>query len=203
MGDDAVRINFVGTSELARACYLGSQDVFDSVFWLPGGVDAIPCPRWAKERERVCPEMFDADTVVMIGVQVKIAAANLRGCCVIGFHPTLLPSGRGGSPIQRQILDHEVPGCTFFRMTDKLDAGPVLGQVVLPWCQTSAEYYAACCAAAPALLRLVLAGNQIGRKQDDPPTYRKRLTDGEQRRMSERTRDVVYSGHYRKLRLEK
>lgn len=197
-----MKINFVGTSELARDCLRGCNYNFAEIFWMPGGPDAIPAPSYARVCDRILPVMFDADTTVMIGVQAKVAMEHLRSCCVIGFHPTLLPTGRGGSPIQRQILDHEVPGLTFFRMTEAMDAGPILGQVVLPWCQTSAEYYQACCAAAPDLLRLVLRGNQIGRKQDDPPTYRKRLTDAEQRRMSERTQDAVYSGHYTKLRIE-
>lgn len=197
-----MKVNFVGASELARACYIGNQEPIDDVFWMPGSADAIPCPKWAKECDRITPAMFDSDVTVLIGVQAKVASVHLRSCCCIGFHPTLLPSGRGGSPIQRQILDHDVPGITFFRMTEAMDAGPILGQVVLPWCQTSAEYYAACCATAPSLLRLVLSGNQIGRKQEAPPTYRRRLTDAEQKRMTDRTRDAVYSGPYEKLRLK-
>jgi len=44
----------------------------------------------------------------------------------ICFHPTDLPYGRGGSPYQHMILSGaEVTVMTAFRMTDKLDAGPI------------------------------------------------------------------------------
>lgn len=44
----------------------------------------------------------------------------------IGFHPTNLPYGRGGSPYQNLILRHQyVSVLTAFRLTDEIDAGPV------------------------------------------------------------------------------
>lgn len=42
------------------------------------------------------------------------------------FHPTDLPYGRGGTPIQNLILrGHKTTVLTAFRMTSELDAGPV------------------------------------------------------------------------------
>jgi len=44
----------------------------------------------------------------------------------IAFHPSDLPQGRGGSPVQNQIIEgHDITKLTAFRMTDELDAGPV------------------------------------------------------------------------------
>jgi methionyl-tRNA formyltransferase len=45
------------------------------------------------------------------------------------LHPSPLPKYRGGSPIQHQIINGETKSAvTFFKMTEKLDAGPILYQ---------------------------------------------------------------------------
>tara|TARA_R110000851_G_scaffold280528_1_gene433826 strand:+ start:219 stop:854 length:636 start_codon:yes stop_codon:yes gene_type:complete len=45
----------------------------------------------------------------------------------ICLHPSPLPKYRGGSPIQHQIINGEsLSAVTFFKMTDKLDAGVIL-----------------------------------------------------------------------------
>ena len=47
----------------------------------------------------------------------------------ICLHPSPLPKYRGGSPIQHQIIKGEsLSAVTFFKMTDKLDEGPILYQ---------------------------------------------------------------------------
>ena len=47
----------------------------------------------------------------------------------ICLHPSPLPKYRGGSPIQHQIINGEsLSAVTFFKMTDKLDEGPILYQ---------------------------------------------------------------------------
>ena len=47
----------------------------------------------------------------------------------ICLHPSPLPKYRGGSPIQHQILNGEITSSvTFFKMTDKVDAGPIFFQ---------------------------------------------------------------------------
>jgi methionyl-tRNA formyltransferase len=49
------------------------------------------------------------------------------GC--LNVHPSLLPKYRGPSPIQSTILSgDEKTGVTIMRMTEKLDAGPILSQ---------------------------------------------------------------------------
>lgn len=49
-------------------------------------------------------------------------------CC----HPSKLPAYRGGSPLQHQIMDGETESAvTFFRMTQEMDAGPILSQIPL------------------------------------------------------------------------
>ena len=47
----------------------------------------------------------------------------------IGFHPTLLPNGRGRAPLAWLILERGPAAATLFRMTAEADAGPILAQV--------------------------------------------------------------------------
>src|SRR3989344_8837679 len=47
----------------------------------------------------------------------------------LNVHPSLLPRHRGASPIQYTILNgDEKSGATIIRITEKLDAGPILAQ---------------------------------------------------------------------------
>lgn len=47
----------------------------------------------------------------------------------IGFHPTLLPQGRGPAPIINTILEgKEISGVTLFHISEDLDAGDIIGQ---------------------------------------------------------------------------
>ena len=49
------------------------------------------------------------------------------------FHPSQLPEGRGGSPIQNLILQgHEYTYLTAFKMTEEVDAGPIYLVAFLP-----------------------------------------------------------------------
>ena len=54
----------------------------------------------------------------------------------INLHPSLLPKYRGPTPIQTALLNGEYKtGTTIFRLTSRLDAGPILAQrelVILP-----------------------------------------------------------------------
>jgi methionyl-tRNA formyltransferase len=48
------------------------------------------------------------------------------------IHPSLLPLYRGGSPLQHQIIDGIVDsGVTMFKMSEKIDAGPIFCQKYL------------------------------------------------------------------------
>ncbi|NLN85320.1 MAG: methionyl-tRNA formyltransferase [Candidatus Cloacimonetes bacterium] len=51
----------------------------------------------------------------------------------INLHPSLLPRHRGATPIQSSLLCGEnLTGTTIFRLTARLDAGPILAQKELP-----------------------------------------------------------------------
>lgn len=71
------------------------------------------------------------DIVVMCGwrqiIGKDVLSAPKSG--FIGFHPTLLPKGRGPAPIINTILNGETrSGVTMFYADDSLDGGDVIGQ---------------------------------------------------------------------------
>src|SRR5688572_19088016 len=47
----------------------------------------------------------------------------------IGFHPTLLPDGRGRAPLAWLVLDRAPGAATLFQITAEADAGPIIAQV--------------------------------------------------------------------------
>lgn len=60
----------------------------------------------------------------------------------IAFHPSSLPHGRGGSPIQNLIKDgYKNTELTAFRMTDNVDAGPIYIREALSLDGTAEEIY--------------------------------------------------------------
>ncbi|MDN4073493.1 methionyl-tRNA formyltransferase [Fictibacillus terranigra] len=61
----------------------------------------------------------------------EIIEAPKYGC--INVHASLLPEYRGGAPIHQSIIDgKKETGVTIMYMVDKLDAGDILTQVVVP-----------------------------------------------------------------------
>ena len=69
------------------------------------------------------------DIIFFIGWSWVIDDHLIEKYTCICLHPSPLPKYRGGSPIQHQIINGEsVSAVTFFKMTDKLDAGNILYQ---------------------------------------------------------------------------
>lgn len=61
----------------------------------------------------------------------RLIPPNIEGAdFTMGFHPTMLPRGRGRAPIPHTILhDLALSGVTLFRLTSGVDNGPILQQV--------------------------------------------------------------------------
>jgi len=51
------------------------------------------------------------------------------GC--IGFHPMMLPKGRGRAPVAWSILEERSAAATFFLMNEIADSGPILAQKLI------------------------------------------------------------------------
>jgi methionyl-tRNA formyltransferase len=82
-----------------------------------------------KEFERTISLFQKEDFIFFLGWSWIIPDEVVEDYNCICLHPSPLPKYRGGSPLQHQIINGERNSAvTYFRMTDKLDAGPVLFQ---------------------------------------------------------------------------
>jgi methionyl-tRNA formyltransferase len=75
-------------------------------------------------------ETLKVDLFFVIGlsqlVRPKLLNLPKHGC--IGYHPTLLPQGRGRAAIAWIILGEANPAVSFFKMDEGADSGPILTQ---------------------------------------------------------------------------
>lgn len=72
------------------------------------------------------------DVLFVVGlsqlVSETIISAPTYGC--VGFHPTLLPEGRGRAPIAWLVMNATQGAASFFLINDEADAGPIFIQEV-------------------------------------------------------------------------
>jgi len=79
---------------------------------------------WKEEIKKLKPDLIILASYGQI-IPKEILDAPRYGC--LNIHPSLLPKYRGASPIQYAILNgDEKTGVTIMRMSEKLDAGPIL-----------------------------------------------------------------------------
>jgi len=84
-----------------------------------------------KELEAIYREGFfdDIDVLLMYGWSWILPKEMVKEKVCLALHPSPLPKYRGGSPIQHQIMNGDIKSAvSIFRMTDKLDAGPLFAQ---------------------------------------------------------------------------
>lgn len=82
-----------------------------------------------KEFERTTSLFQKEDVIFFLGWSWIIPDKIVKKFNCICMHPSPLPKYRGGSPLQNQIVNGEtISAVTFFRMTEKLDAGNILWQ---------------------------------------------------------------------------
>lgn len=67
------------------------------------------------------------------GAMLKREIRSLPPLGAVNIHPSLLPLYRGASPIRSALLDGmDSTGVTLFKMTARMDAGPILLQQTIP-----------------------------------------------------------------------
>ena len=66
---------------------------------------------------------------------VKQELLDIPRIGAVGFHPTLLPEGRGRAPIPWLILNSKPGAASFFLMDDGVDSGPLLAQEPFEVCE--------------------------------------------------------------------
>lgn len=92
--------------------------------------DRIRAPEW---RERILHLHADMGVIAAYGqiIPKEIIEAPRYG--VVNVHPSLLPRGRGPSPVQFTILHGDPKTGVSLMLTDKeMDHGPILAQEILP-----------------------------------------------------------------------
>ena len=75
----------------------------------------------------------DLIVVAAFGLLLPKALLDLPPHACLNVHPSLLPRHRGASPVQAAILAGDAEtGVTIIRLTERMDAGPILAQVRTP-----------------------------------------------------------------------
>ncbi|MDD3804230.1 MAG: methionyl-tRNA formyltransferase [bacterium] len=81
--------------------------------------------------------------VFSFGYYLKKTFLSLPKRMCVNIHPSLLPLYRGAAPLNRAIMNNDrKSGVTFFRMTSKMDAGPVIAsrEIAFDECETSVTF---------------------------------------------------------------
>lgn len=97
----------------------------------------IPFHSFVKVSEDGVREFLDAhkpDLLWVIGLSQLVSrdVIELASHGGIGFHPTMLPEGRGRAPIAWTILRKARAGVSLFHLSDEVDAGDVVAQREVP-----------------------------------------------------------------------
>jgi methionyl-tRNA formyltransferase len=83
--------------------------------------------------EAISADPPDVVFVVDFGQLIKEPFLNAARHGCLNIHPSLLPRWRGAAPISRALMNGEtVTGVTLFRLTETMDAGPILSQAAVP-----------------------------------------------------------------------
>ncbi len=106
-------------------------DGIDREKWREFGIDVFEVERLNDEQELI--RRLSPDFMVSCGwrqiISNEILSIPKHG--IIGFHPTLLPKGRGPAPIINSILSgFRESGVTLYHLTEGLDDGDIIGQEV-------------------------------------------------------------------------
>src|SRR5690606_36084249 len=84
-------------------------------------------------KEKLVAQKLDVIIVIDFGQKVKEPFLSIPKFGCINLHPSLLPKYRGAAPIQRALMDgQKVTGVTVFKLTELMDAGPILAQEEVP-----------------------------------------------------------------------
>ena len=134
-------------------------------------------------------EKRNLDALIVLGWS-QILRSQVLACApwVIGAHASPLPRGRGGSPVNWAIINHEQQwGNTLMRLSAQLDGGDIVGQSLFPigLRDTVADVYAHVEASNVSLVQAWLADLDAGQvactaqvPTDEKPFRRRTPEDG-------------------------
>lgn len=144
---------------------------------------------------------LDPDIIIVAGWRQVINSELLDKYTFVGFHPTLLPYGRGPAPIINTILNRSpISGVTMFYLDAGVDSGDIIGQEVfmIDKDDTSYDVYKNIILCGIKLVKkyvpLLLDSAAPRTKQDDSnATYFPRLNDDFNKIDLDNNIDDIYS----------
>lgn len=104
------------------------------VFATERGLPYLPFSRVGEPTVEEFLRRCAPDQLWVVGLSQMVPEALIRIAPQggIGFHPTMLPEGRGRAPIAWTIIRSARAGATFFRLTAEVDAGDIVAQREVP-----------------------------------------------------------------------
>lgn len=98
------------------------------------GVPYLAFDKVGEPQVRVFLESVRPDWLFVVGLSQLIPAElrTLARAGAVGFHPTLLPEGRGRAPVAWTILLDRPAAANLFFLTDEPDAGDLIAQRPVP-----------------------------------------------------------------------
>jgi len=138
-------------------------------------------------KEELVAQKLDVIIVIDFGQKVKEPFLSIPKFGCINLHPSLLPKYRGAAPIQRALMDgQKVTGVTVFKLTELMDAGPILAQEEVPIDiddtagMLSEKLLSAGVDLLVTALNLLVAGTAKFKEQDESTaTYAPKITNEE------------------------
>lgn len=126
------RINLYGNTERAVevAKFLACEQHRLTIITAPEENEE-PGYRWKLDLVKNVPYHDTCDVILAINWRKMIPQEVLVGACSGAFclHDSLLPAYRGSSPVVWAVEEGaKETGVTMFRMNDRIDAGPIIGQ---------------------------------------------------------------------------
>jgi len=124
---------------------------------------------------------LNVDLIVMCGWRqvIRKDLLDLPRLGMVGFHPTMLPRGRGPAPIINTILeDFRESGVTMYYLSEGLDDGDIIGQVPFP---VGPDDYA-----VDIYNKVIQSGKQLIR------TYLPQIAEGIAPRIPQKALDATY-----------
>ncbi|MBS3121393.1 methionyl-tRNA formyltransferase [Candidatus Woesearchaeota archaeon] len=122
-------VNIMGIVTLDKDASTVMYDAVPEKVWSQFGIPIHKIKRLNEEKELITK--LSPDLIIMCGWRqiVDKEIINLPKEGFIGFHPTLLPIGRGPAPIINTLLNEfKESGLTMFYVTEGLDNGDIIGQ---------------------------------------------------------------------------
>lgn len=176
---------------LVCGCQPWSREIFDGeISAFPGEWHFVSSPEELTENT---VRKFDPEIVFFLHWSWKVPAAIVENFECIGFHPTDLPYGRGGTPIQNLILrGHTHSKLSAFRMTAEMDAGPIYLKKEFSLEGSAEEIYRRISQLAAPMIRQILEEKPLPQPQTGEVVTFKRRRPAESRLLQNLSPQALY-----------